>query len=64
MDDEAQGSLDDDLAGGDVDEHRLLPMGKRLCGFLNPDMGGDCRYHCSGTGDCNILHRLGFLNVQ
>ena len=34
-------------------------MGHGLCQFLRKDWGGTCRNHCSGSGACDVLRRMG-----
>ena len=63
MDDKTSYTFDDHDGHGDMDVDTLIPVGNRVCGFLDPAWGGDCRYHCSGTGNCDVLHRLGFQNL-
>ena len=34
-------------------------VGNELCRFLSKDWGGNCSDHCSGSGACDVLRRMG-----
>ena len=53
---------DDDSLRGDALAGKRV--GDGLCRFLSKDWGGNCRDHCSGSGSCDVLRRMGFQNVS